>query len=109
VRNRANRSKISRIVASACASRSAFTRNEALLLLNELACQVLHIAQTALETAGGEGISLHWLRCDMLVIGTRAVIGSWHMKVVIENRFADLRSAVIHRLYSRRWTPPSSQ
>jgi hypothetical protein len=84
----------------------AFARNEALLLLNQLAYQIMHIARRALETARGEGVSLHWLRRTMLVIGTRVVTGGRQLKVIIENRFVDLWSAVIHRLYRWQWTPP---
>ena len=84
----------------------AFARNEALLLLNQLAYQLLHIARTAMEAARGEGVSLHWLRRAVLVIGTRVVTGSRQLKVIIENRFADLWAAVISRLYRWRWTPP---
>ena len=84
----------------------AFARNEALLLLNQLAYQLLHIARTAMAAARGEGVSLHWLRRAVLVIGTRVVTGSRQLKVIIENRFADLWAAVISRLYRWRWTPP---
>lgn len=87
-------------------SSKAFARNEVLLLLHQLAYQVLHIARTALEAARSEGVSLHWLRRAVLVSGTRVVTGSRQLKVIIENSFADLWAQMIHRLYRWRWVPP---
>jgi hypothetical protein len=46
------------------------------------------------------------VRRGVLVIGTRVVTGGRQLKVIVENRFADLWAAVIERLYRWRWIPP---
>jgi hypothetical protein len=84
-----------------------FARSEALPLLNQLVYQFLHIARTALAPAArAKGVSLPWVRRGVLVIGTRVVTGGRQLKVIVENRFADLWAAVIERLYRWRWIPP---
>jgi len=87
-------------------SSKAFARNEVLLLLHQLAYQVLHIARTAMEAARGEGVSLHRLRRAVLVSGTRVVTSGRQLKVIIENAFADLWAQIVKRLYRWRWVPP---
>jgi hypothetical protein len=83
-----------------------FARNEAVLKLNLIAYQLLHVARTAMETATGTGVSLHRLQRTVLTTSARFVRSGRRLSMIIERRFADFWQTILAQLDRWSWAPP---
>jgi len=84
----------------------AFARNEAVLKLNLIAYQLLHVTRTAMEAATGTGVSLHRLHRAVLTTSARFVRSGRRLTMIIERRFADFWQRILAQLDRWCWAPP---
>jgi hypothetical protein len=86
-------------------SRDSFACNEAILLLNALAYNVLHVARTQLEEATGEGWSLRRVRERALKVAARVIIHAGYVTMVIAKASAKLWGALWKKLSRLKLAP----
>lgn len=82
----------------------AFARNEALLLLNLLAYEVLHTGRRLMEAATGTGWSLRRFRERVLRAGGRVVLHARRATLVVAETAATYWHLLWRRLHRLAWT-----
>lgn len=83
----------------------AFAHNEAILLLNALAYNVLHVARSLLEEATGTGWSLRRVRERVLKVAARILIHARYATMVIAKASAKLWRTLWKRLARLQLAP----
>jgi hypothetical protein len=89
-------------------SSDAFNSNEAILLMNALAYNLLHAVRTLLERATGNGWSLKKVRERALKVAARVLIHSRYITMVIAPSSAQLWQALWKKLERLKLAPPPS-
>jgi hypothetical protein len=81
----------------------AFARNEALLLLHLLACEVLHSGRGVMEKVTRAGWSLHRFRERVLKVGARVVLHARRAPLIIAEMAAPFRQQFWRGLGGLAW------
>jgi hypothetical protein len=81
----------------------SFAHNEALLLLNALAYDLMHVARVLLEQATDDGWSVKRLRERVLRVAARILLHARSVTIVVESACADLWRALTSRLARLRY------